>query len=191
MLIVDDSVLSKTHSKKIDLVHYQYSGNAHDVIAGIGLVNLLWHGLEQAQSVPIDYRIYDKDSDGKTKNSHFCDRLSLAKSRSLQPEAVVMDAWYSSLKNLKAIRDHGWVWVTPLRKNRQVNRNERLENLVIPDDGLMVHLRGYGWVSVFKFEAKNGRIDYVTTNRENPTRDVIKTIVDARWSIEIYHRELK
>jgi len=34
LLIVDDSVLSKTYSKKIDLVHYQYSGNAHDVIAG-------------------------------------------------------------------------------------------------------------------------------------------------------------
>ena len=29
--------------------------------------------------------------------------LSLAKSRGLSPEAVVVDAWYSSLKNLKAI----------------------------------------------------------------------------------------
>nr|WP_074167959.1 hypothetical protein [Candidatus Arsenophonus triatominarum] len=27
------------------MVHYQYSGNEHDVIAGIGLVNLLWHNL--------------------------------------------------------------------------------------------------------------------------------------------------
>ena len=42
LLIVDDSVLAKPHSNKIDLVTYQYSGNAHDVIAGIGLVNFLW-----------------------------------------------------------------------------------------------------------------------------------------------------
>jgi hypothetical protein len=191
LLIGDDTVLSKTHSKKIDLVNYQYSGNQHDVIAGIGLINLLWHGLEEATSVPIDYRVYDKDTDGKTKNSHFCDMLSLAKARGLMPEAVVIDTWYSSLKNLKAIRDHGWVWITGLRKNRKVNRNDSLEKLIIPEEGLRVHLRGYGWVMVFKFVAKNGRIDYVTTNRENPTREYVQGMMKARWSIEVYHRELK
>lgn len=55
LLIADDTVLTKTHSKKIDLVNYQYSGNQLDVIAGIGLVNLLWYGLEEATSIPIDY----------------------------------------------------------------------------------------------------------------------------------------
>ena len=39
--------------------------------------------------------------------------------------------------------------------------------------------------------AKNGRIDYVATNMENPTRIDVQKITDARWSIEIYHRELK
>lgn len=29
------------------------------MIAGTGLVNLLWHGLEEATSIPIDYRIHD------------------------------------------------------------------------------------------------------------------------------------
>lgn len=191
LLIADDSVLSKTYSKKIELVNYQYSGNEHDVVAGIGLINLLWYGCKQDQSIPIDYRIYDKDTDGKTKNSHFCDMLSLAKKRGLNPAAVVMDAWYSSLKNLKAIRDHGWIWVTALRKNRKVNRDVSLETLDIPDEGLSVYLRGYGWVTVFKFVAKNGRIDYVSTNMENPTREGVQKIIEARWSIEVYHRELK
>lgn len=191
LLIADDTVLSKTYSKKIDLVNYQYSGNAHEVIAGIGLINLLWHGLSQKESVPVDYRIYDKDTDGKTKNSHFCDMLSLSKTRGLNPDAVVMDSWYSSLKNLKAIRDHGWTWVTVLRKNRKVNRNQTLGNIDIPEEGLKVHLRGYGWITVFKFEAKNGRIDYVATNMENPDNSYISDIMKARWSIEVYHRELK
>ncbi|PAV01940.1 hypothetical protein CBG25_13835 [Arsenophonus sp. ENCA] len=61
------------------MVHYQYSGNKHDVIAGIGLVNLLWHDLTSVESIPIDYRIYDKDSDGKTKNTHFSEMLALAR----------------------------------------------------------------------------------------------------------------
>jgi hypothetical protein len=191
LLIADDTVLTKTYSKKIALVNYHYSGNKHDVIAGIGLINLLWHGLEENTSVPIDYRVYDKNTDGKTKNTHFCEMLSLAKARGLTPEAVVVDAWYSSLKNLKAIRDHGWIWVTSLRKNRKVNRDVRLESLVIPDEGLKVHLRGYGWITVFKFVAKNGRIDYISTNRENPTREQLECVMKARWSIEVYHRELK
>lgn len=191
LLIADDTILAKEHSKKIDLVNYQYSGNAHDVIAGIGLLNLVWHGLETGHTIPVDYRLYDKDTDGKTKNSHFCDILSLAKSRGLNPTAVVFDSWYSSLKNLKAIRDYGWIWVTNLRKNRKVNRDENLEDLDIPEGGLSVHLRGYGWVTVFKFEAKNGRIDYITTNMKDPSRSAVEGIMKARWSIEVYHRELK
>jgi hypothetical protein len=183
--VADDTILSKEHSKNIELVNYQYSGNAHDVIAGIGMVNLLWHNVQKEQSVPIDYRVYDKDTDGKTKNTHFCEMLSLAKKRGIEPEAVVMDAWYSSLKNLKSIRDHGWVWVTGLKKNRRVNHNVSLESLDISDEGLEVHLRGYGWITVYKFVAKNGRIDYTATNMKNPTRDQVKIIIGARWSIDI------
>ena len=191
LLIVDDTVLDKQYSSHIELVQYQYSGNEHDVIPGIGLVNLLWYGLEQEEAIPADYRIYDKATDGKTKNTHFCDMLSLAKSRGLNPDAVVMDSWYSSLKNLKTIRNHGGVWVTPLRKNRQVNRDESLENIDIPDEGQEVHLRGYGWITVFKFVAKNGRIDYIATSKEKPSREEIKDIIAARWRVEVYHRELK
>lgn len=44
---------------------------------------------------------------------------------------------------------------------------------------------------VYKFVAKNGRIDYVATNMKNPSRGKVETIVKARWSIEVYHRELK
>jgi hypothetical protein len=191
LLIVDDTVLDKQYSSHIELVQYQYSGNEHEVIPGIGLVNLLWYGLEQEEAIRVDYRIYDKGTDGKTKNTHFCDMLSLAKSRGLNPDAVVMDTWYSSLKNLKTIRNHGWEWVTPLRKNRIVNRHETLEKIDIPEEGRQVHLRGYGWITVFKFVAKNGRIDYVATSKENPSREEIKDIIAARWSIEVYHRELK
>nr|WP_063654511.1 hypothetical protein [Candidatus Arsenophonus triatominarum] len=46
-----------------------------------------------------------------------------------------MDAWYSSLDNLKSIRSHGWVWVTTLRKNRIVNHNKQLNKLDISEEG--------------------------------------------------------
>jgi SRSO17 transposase len=42
VLLFDDSVLDKNHSHKIDLVRRQYSGNAHGLIKGIGVVNCLY-----------------------------------------------------------------------------------------------------------------------------------------------------
>ncbi len=172
VLIADDTLIAKTRSKKIEMLHYQYSGNEHDVIAGIGLVNLLWHDLTKVESIPINYRIYDKDSDGKTKNTHFSEMLTLAKKRGIMPEAVVMDAWYSSLDNLKSIRSHGWIWVTTLRKNGIVNHNKQLNKLDISEEGTSIHLRGYGWVTVFKFTAKNGRIDYIHEFRNLQKRSI-------------------
>ena len=51
--------------------------------------------------------------------------------------------------------------------------------------------RGYGPITVYRFVAKNGRTDYVGTNMENPTREKVEHLVKMRWSIEVYHRELK
>ena len=115
----------------------------------------------------------------KIKNIHFRDMLSLAKPRGLKPKAVVMDTQYASLNNLKAIRSHGWIWIITLCKNRKINRNEILSEINIPDDGANVHLRGYGWITVFNFLAQNDRIDYIFTNIENPTKDAVKEIHDS------------
>ena len=82
-------------------------------------------------------------------------------------------------------------WVMGLRKNRVVNRGVSLESLSIPDEGLKVHLRGYDWITVYRFVAKNGRTDFIGTNMENPTKEKVETLVKRRWSIEVFHRELK
>ena len=43
-VVFDDTVLDKSHSKHIDLVRRQYSGNAKSVIRGIGVVNCVYVG---------------------------------------------------------------------------------------------------------------------------------------------------
>jgi len=190
ILIADETVLNKGRSEKIELVRWQYSGDEHDVIKGIGMLNILWRN-EAGEIIPVDYRIYQPPEDGKTKNDHFREMLGLANKRGITPEAVVADSWYSSLNNLKYIRDLGWTWVVGLRKNRVVNKGENLGKLDIPKTGLRIHLRGYGWITVYRFETKKGRTDYIGTNMESPTRDKVERFVKMRWSIEVYHRELK
>lgn len=190
VIVADETVLDKSRSQKIELVRWQYSGTEHDIIRGIGLLNFLWVNPDN-HVCPMDFRIWEPQEDGYTKNDHFREMLKEAQRRGVNPEAVVADSWYSSLDNVKCIRNLGWIWVMGLKKNRVVNKGENLENLHIPDEGLRVHLRGYGWIHVFRFVAKNGRTDYYGTNMESPTRHDVESLIRKRWEIEVFHRELK
>jgi len=191
ILVFDDVVIDKSRSGKTELVNWQYAGSKHDITKGIGVVNALWQ-VSREEYIPMDYRIWNPSEDGKTKNDHFQDMLSSAKTRGLHPEMVVADSWYSSLKNLKSVRSHGWDWVMGLRSNRLVGKpHVQLRNLDIPDEGLVTHLKGYGWIRVFRFEATNGRTDYIGTSRTDLSSEQVKTYFERRWSVEVLHRELK
>ena len=79
-----------------------------------------------------------------------------------------------------------------LKKNRLVNKpHVQLCQLDIPQEGLKVHLKGYGHVKVFRFEGKNGRTDYIAASRLDLDKEQVKAYFDRRWSIEVMHRELK
>lgn len=191
ILVFDDVVIDKSRSDKMELVNWQYAGSKHDITRGIGVVNALWQVSKEAY-IPMDYRIWNPPEDGKTKNDHFQDMLSSTKARGLHPEMVVADSWYSSLKHLKSVRSHGWDWVMGLRSNRLVGKpHQRLRELDIPDDGLVTYLKGYGWVRVFRFVARNGRTDYVGTSRTDLSQEQVREYFERRWSIEVLHRELK
>ena len=96
ILAFDDVVIDKSRSNKMELVNWQYSGTEHGTVKGIGVVNALWQ-TSNDEYTPIDYRIWNPPDDGKTKNNHFRDMLSSAKTRGLEPEMAVADNWYSSL----------------------------------------------------------------------------------------------
>ena len=193
MLVLDDSILDKPYAKKMALVHHQWSGKHHDVVKGIGLLTLLW--TDGDRHLPCDYRLYDKVTDGKTKNDHFRELLQVAKDRGFSPECVLFDSWYSGLENLKAIRAHGWHWLTRLKSNRRVNPDRKGLRAVsacdIAETGTVVHLEGYGLVKVFRIGAKDGTADHWAT--DDLTMDDLGRIrlADASWKIEEYHRGLK
>ena len=91
------------------------------------------------------HRIYDRAIDGLTKNAHFRAMLKEAKERGFAPECICFDSWYASLKNLKAVRDYGWKWVTRLSSNRLVSKdysgNRAVSTVAIESTGSIVHLK--------------------------------------------------
>lgn len=194
ILIVDDSTLDKPYARKIALVTRHWSGKHHRVVSGINLITLLWTDGECL--IPMDYRIYDKEHDGLTKNDHFLAMLATAQARGFAPEYIVFDSWYSSLTNLKAIRALGWRWLTRLKENRRVSiaadqGNRAIRAQPIDGTGTPVHLEGYGMIRVFRLVATDGDTEYwATSDREMGELARLK-YAEWSWGIEVYHRALK
>ncbi|MGF6935758.1 hypothetical protein OKW41_004920 [Paraburkholderia sp. UCT70] len=93
----DDTIIDKDFSHKIELVRRQYSGNAHGLIKGIGMVNCVYVNPLAQEHWIIDYRLYDPDGDGKTKLDHVRDMLTnLVHHKGLPFRRVLMDTWYAT-----------------------------------------------------------------------------------------------
>lgn len=193
VLILDDSTLDKFYARKIEMVTRHWSGKHRRVVQGINLITLLW--TEGESCIPCDYRLYDKDTDGATKNDHFRQMLATARERGFQPQCVLFDSWYSSLENLKTIRDYGWRWLTQLKSNRLVNPdgrgNRAVSEVEISEQGTVVHLKGYGFVKVFLIVAPDGDREYWATNDLEVDELVRLKFAEQYWTIETYHRGLK
>ena len=194
LLVLDDTTLDKPHASKMALVTRHWSGKHHRVVKGINLISLLWTD-ESHGRLPCDFRLYNKSNDGLDKNQHFRAMLQAAKDRGFTPQLVMFDSWYSGLKNLKAVRGHGWQWLTQLKGNRQVSQykggNCPVRDLLIPPNGLIAHLKGYGKIKVFRTVAKNGDAEYwATSNLAMTLEECAFHALDA-WQIEVYHRGLK
>ncbi len=119
----------------------------------------------------------------------------------IKAEAITTDSWYSSKQNLKFFRDKGLNFGVGLRKNRLVSINKaeyaKIDSLNIPDDGLIVQLKNFGKVKVFKRVFKNGNTHYYALfiidekELEEASRQNFRGLFATHWGIEVYHRALK
>jgi len=194
ILILDDSTLEKPYSERNALVYRHWSGKQKEVVSGINLITLLW--TDGVRVVPVDYRVFDKDRNGKTKNDHFAEMLLAAFERGFSPELVCFDSWYGSVENLKLVRALGWHFLTRLKSNRQINVNrsglQAVSNAgLCGGDGTVVWLKGFGEIKVFRIFATDGTAEYWATSLQKMSEAERETQAKNAWRIEMYHRALK
>ena len=205
-VIFDDSILDKNHSHNIELVRRQYSGNAHGLIKGIGMINCLYVNPDSGQYWILDYRIYDPDGDGKSKLDHVKEMLDcLVTRRDVTFDRVLMDSWYGAKELLLLIESLGKFYYVPLKCNRQVDdsggvlKYKRVDDLdwntVDSTLGKTIKIKGLPKehkVKLFRVVVSGNRTDWVITNdlSQHSTSDIQK-VCAIRWKIEQFHRELK
>jgi hypothetical protein len=197
----DDTVIDKPHSdpQLTELIGYYYSGRHHRIVKGIQLITLYYTDLS-GKSVPINYRIYNKQ-DGQTKNDYLRDMITEVLVWGLQPHTVTTDAWYSSHKNLKFFKNKELKFLTGIAKNRSCSVDGKnftqIQNLEIPETGLMVYLKKFGQVKVFRRSFKNETYRYYIMYLPDKDALFLVSLADFQelhsihWGIECYHRAIK
>lgn len=205
-LVFDDSILDKNFSNQIELVRRQYSGNAHAIIKGIGMVNCLYVNPQTGQYWIIDYRIFEPDGDGKSKLDHVHDMLVAAiADKQLPFAAVLMDTWYATKELMLFIDSLHKVYYCPLKDNRLVDDSagkapyRRVDTLAWSDDdlakGKSIKIKGFPRdykVKLFRVAVSTHRTDWVVTNDPaQDSSDATQQVCGIRWKIEQFHREVK
>ena len=116
--VLDDSTLEKPYSPFNALLYRHWSGKQKAVVEGINLITLLW--TDGVRCVPVDYRLFDKDRDGKTKNDHFAEMLLAAHVRGFNPALVCFDSWLSS--NNRILLANSKRYAILIKKSKQFAR---------------------------------------------------------------------
>ena len=192
VLVIDDSTSAEPYARKIELVTRHWSGKHREVILGINLITLPWTGGDR--KIPVDYRISSK-ADGRTKNDHSWEMMLMAKGRGFVPGYVLFDGWYAGLEDLEQIRDHGWRRVTRLKANRVVTPEGRisrtLDEVAVGVAGVVVHLRGYGLIRVFRDDDPDGVAGYWASNDLGLEAGMRPYYAELAFAIGDHHRDPK
>lgn len=204
-VVFDDTVLDHSFGPLIEMVRRQWSGNKKSVIRGIGLVTCVYVNPHTEQFWVIDYRIFDPDTDGKSKLDHVREMLQMTQQRALPFQTVLMDAWYVAKEVMLQIAGMGKLFYCPLKSNRLVDDSageqsyRRIEDLSWSEaeleGGKLVKVRGFPGafkVKLFRVEMSTHRTEWVVTNdlAQGSTQGA-QQVSALRWKIEEFHREAK
>lgn len=205
-LLFDDTVVDKRHSFKIETVYKQFSGNAHKVIKGIGVVTCVYVNPTTKQFWAIDYRLYDPLTDQKSKIDHVQDMFTAAiEQKELAFSTVLMDSWFATQRLMKLIDERKKIYYTVVKKNRLVDETQgvhayqKIEDLEWSaqdlETGKRVKLNGFPAnhkVQLFRVIVLSDKTEFVVTNDLNcNSSQQARRHCKIRWKIEEFHREIK
>lgn len=207
-IIFDDTVVDKDYSYKIETVKWQYSGNAHDIIKGIGIVNCVYVNKTTGKFWIIDYRIYNPKADGKTKIDHVKDMLTnIIHHKKLPFKTVLMDTWYASVGMMMFIDSViNKIFYCPVKKGRRINDTgmpgeknfKRADELIWSEEELkrgkiakLKRFPGAKMLKLFRIIVNNEPEIIATNELDQCNPDVAQKACKVRWKIEMFHREVK
>lgn len=215
VLILDDSIEPKAHSKINGLIAYHYDHSQQRCIKGINFITALW--ADEKCSIPLSMKVVVKElgwddkkqqdvwKAAKTKNDIFREMVGKL-TRNKQIDYVLCDSWYSSKQNMQFVsNDCKTHYVMAVKSNRLAARTQKdadkglykpLQDLRLGKCAVKLYLKELDFpVLVVKKVFKNGDGSsgtlYLACSDQELDYEAIFTLYKRRWKVEEYHKSLK
>jgi hypothetical protein len=204
-LVADLSLISKTHSKKIEGAGWGYSGSKDDTDKGLMLIIIMW--TNGHIKVPLAYEIFIPEAiagDKHVKAYESVLKMVVPISQKLGCFTFLADGAFSNETVIKTLNDHGIAFVMRFASSRKIetldgvkqvltkhpalrfDRNVRTISIKAQWHGLCVYIT----VSRQRNTCNEWEYRYLVSNRSNEKIPHIKTY-DKRWAIEVFFRSAK
>ena len=222
VLIIDDSIEEKPYTDENEIIAWHYDHSKDRNIKGINFVSCLYQNTFQNQSLalPIGFELIaktekyidkktqqEKRRSPTTKNEMARLMIAQAVKNQVQFGYVLFDAWFSSVENLKFIKeDCQKDVICPIKTNRyvalsfqdkQAGRWTAVSTLAIEANSVLeIWLEGVEFPlslaeQIFTNEDVTSSILHLISSDTTLPKDQITTIYQRRWNVEVYHKSLK
>ena len=216
VLIFDDTVEEKAHSKMNDLICWHYDHNVNRSVKGINMLNCVYSS--NNVDIPVCYELITKTlrsniktqkeerKSDKTKNEMLREMIQVCVGNALKFKYVLFDSWFGSKENMNFIHEkHKKDFIGAMKTNRMVALTEedkangrfvRIDSLEWTENPVQGWIKGLNFSVLFHrqvFKNKDGSIGilYLVCSDLSATKDDIETIYKKRWKVEVFHKTLK
>jgi hypothetical protein len=217
VLIFDDTVQEKPHSKESDLICWHYDHTVNRSVKGINLLNCLYHA--KGVSLPVAFELIkkpirfsdvatrkEKRKSEVTKNELLRSMLLTCRQNQLKWRYALADSWFSSSENMMFIHQRlQKYFILALKSNRLValNMEDKKQGRFVRIDKMEWSEKPVqGWVKglefpvllhrqIFTNKDESTGILYLITNDLELTKDNIEMIYKKRWKVEVFHKNIK
>lgn len=217
VLIFDDTIQEKAWTDENEVMCWHFDHCSGRSVRGINLLNALYYSGEV--SIPVAFELVrkplqfcdvktrqEKRASEITKNELMRDMIATCVNNTLKFRYVLMDSWFASVENFEFIVKKKKHFIAALKDNRLValsaadkkqGRFVRIDTLELSDKQVV-----RGWLKGYADEVLLVR--QVFTNKDGSTGllnlvcsdltcngDMIATIYQKRWKVEVFHKSLK
>jgi hypothetical protein len=217
VLIFDDTIQEKPHSKENDLICWHYDHCVNRSVKGINLLNCLYYS--KKVSLPVAFELVkkpirfcdiktqrEKRKSEVTKNEQLRDMLKVCCKNQLKWRYALADSWFSSSENMKyiheilekyfifALKSNRLIALT--KDNKEKGRYTRIDSIQWSEEPVQGWVKGLDFPVLFHrqvFTNKDGStgILYLISNDVDATKTTLEAIYQKRWKDEVFHKSIK
>jgi len=215
LLIIDDSIEPKPHTKQNALINWHFDHCTGKNVKGVNFVSSFYYSQDMGLPIGVEYVLKDVKSVNKTGKPCFKSKetknemmreLVRQASRNVEFKYVLADSWFSSADNMACITEEcDTDFIMAIKSNRVValSKEDKLQgnyvsitSLKLEGCTMSVYFKQLEQpVLISKQVFKNGDGStgtlYLATSDLNLDYTAITTIYEKRWKVEEFYRSLK